>query len=201
MVFSFAPEKRRSKSLVITPRQTTWRTGFEVRHADLVPCLPTPGVSVLFTHPPQLPGLQPSFLLLRDLSQLVHPLLQIPPLLFFAAAEDATHHFSSELFLKLSPRSWPETRLSLEEFPRLFLDRVRTLRNPPVGAKVSLSGRTLVTAWFSLAEGRLPVARKSGITVALGCEPPAPMLGASVCPASSLSPGGWSHTAAFFFLD
>ena len=71
-------------------------------------------------------------------------------------------------------------------------DRDRPLRNPFVRAKVPLfvSGGALAVAWPSFAEGRSYVAHGSGIIVAWGCEPPAPMLGASMCPASSSSPGG-----------
>ena len=69
----------------------------------------------------------------------------------------------------------------------------RPLRNPFVRAKVPLfvSGGALAVVW--LTEGRSYVAHGSGIIVAWGCEPPAPMSGASMCQASSSSPGGWSH--------
>ena len=88
-------------------------------------------------------------------------------------------------------------------------DRDRASRNPLAKAKVPLfaeaqlaiSGGVLVVAWPSSAEGRLYVAQGSGIIVAWGCEPPASMLGASMCLASSSSPGGWWHTAAVFFSD
>ena len=82
---------------------------------------------------------------------------------------------------------------------RVF-DRGRPFRDfPEKLEKLWLAGRGLVTtAW--LAEGHLNVARGSGIIVAWGCEPPAPMLGASMCPASSSRPGGWSHTAAVLLL-
>ena len=84
----------------------------------------------------------------------------------------------------------------------------RTSRNPFVRAKVPLfagtqlvvSGGALIVVWPSSAEGRLYVAHGSHIIVAWGCEPPASMSGASMCPASSSSPVVWSHTAAFFFF-
>ena len=53
-----------------------------------------------------------------------------------------------------------------------------------------VSEEALVSAWLSLAEGHLYVAHGSGIIVAWWCEPPAPMLSASMCPASSSKPGG-----------
>ena len=88
-------------------------------------------------------------------------------------------------------------------------DRTRAPRDPLVGAKAPLSAGTLlsllkgalVSAWLSLAERRVLVAHGSGIIMAWGCEPPAPMLGTSMGPASSSRPGGWSHTAAVFFSD
>ena len=68
-------------------------------------------------------------------------------------------------------------------------DRSRAPRNPPLEAKgllfagtiLSVSGGTLVVAWLSFAEGQLYVAHGSSIIVAWGCEPPAHMLGASMC--------------------
>ena len=86
-------------------------------------------------------------------------------------------------------------------------DRIRVPRNPLEGAKglllestrVTVSGGALTMVWPS--EGRQLLAHGSGIIVAWGCEPPAPMLGASVCPASSPSSGGRSHTAAVFSSD
>ena len=53
-----------------------------------------------------------------------------------------------------------------------------------------VSEEAVVSAWLLLAEGHLYVAHGSGIIAAWGCEPPAPMLGASMCPASSSRPGG-----------
>ena len=75
-------------------------------------------------------------------------------------------------------------------------ERSRALRNPLVGAKAPLSAgmrfvseQAVVSEWLLLAEGHMYVAHGSGI-IAAWCEPPAPMLGASMCPASSSRPGG-----------
>ena len=88
----------------------------------------------------------------------------------------------------------------------LVVDRIRAPRNPLVGAK----GLLLESTWVTVSGGALPVvwpwegrqllAHGSSTIVAWGCEPPAPMLGASMCPASSLSPR-WpiAHRGGLFF--
>ena len=77
------------------------------------------------------------------------------------------------------------------------------LETPRPAERLWVAGGGLPTAgvangWLVAADAVL----SSCIIVARRCEPPHPMLGASMCSVSSKrSPGGWSHTTETIFSD